>query len=289
MWQADQYQLLDFGNGRKLERFGRFIVDRSCPAALGVQPLTPEQWTLATIRLRASGGSSSIEFDRRPDGEIWLLEHEGLQFELRITPFGHLGVFPEHAVNWQWLAGCSPQAGSALNLFAYTGGASLYLAQRGWQVVHVDASSPSVAWARRNAELSGLSAAPIRWIVDDARAFVKREVRRGRRYDAVILDPPSYGHGPKGKAWRIENDLHDLLIDCSRLTSGPSGCIVLTGHSEGYDYRQLDLEQLLGQSQPTQLSIETGRLGLDQITSSRQLDCGWFARIQSSKLDGRFS
>ena len=222
LWQPDQYQLLDFGNARKLERFGAMVLDRPSPAAERARPRSPELWQQADLRLDEKG---RIEWSKREPPIDWHVRYGPITLWLRLTGFGHVGLFPEHSINWAWLVERygqlrQPQPHSpirVLNLFAYTGGASLMSAAEGCEVVHVDSSAPSVAAARVSAELSGLAAAPIRWIVDDARAFAAREVRRGRRYEAIVLDPPSYGHGPKGKAWLIERNLMPLLECCCQL------------------------------------------------------------------------
>ena len=172
------------------------------------------------------------QMQRCPEG--WSIRHGWMQLELRPTPLGQVGVFPEQAENWDWIEARVRRAGRplrVLNLFAYTGGATLAAAAAGAEVVHLDAAKTAVAWARRNAALSNLSGATIRWIVEDAVKFVERESRRGNRYDAVILDPPSYGHGPKGEAWKIERHLDDLLSRCAALTGGCPAFILLSCHS----------------------------------------------------------
>jgi 23S rRNA (cytosine1962-C5)-methyltransferase len=164
-------------------------------------------------------------------------------FELKLAESGHLGFFPEQAENWDWLAGQVRSAGvpiRVLNLFAYTGGSTLACAAAGAEVTHVDAARNVVAWARRNAELSGLADAPIRWIGEDALKFARREARRGSRYDAVVLDPPSYGHGPRGEVWRLSRHLPRLLSLCAELTAGQCRFILLTCHTPGYDAPRLE-------------------------------------------------
>jgi 23S rRNA (cytosine1962-C5)-methyltransferase len=185
------------------------------------------------------------------------IEHGERRFELRLTEFGHVGVFPEQAENWGWISdqvsrlhdllarSGQPQQKhpSVLNLFAYTGASTLAAAAVGAEVVHIDASKSTVAWARRNAELSGLATAPIRWIVEDASRFVAREAKRGNRYHGIILDPPSYGHGPKRDVWQIERDLPELLGNCETLLAEDAGFLLLSCHSPGI--RAPDLEKLL--------------------------------------------
>ncbi len=286
MFDSDQYQLLDFGNGRRLERFGPVILDRPCPAADGIVPANPEAWQTADARFQGRNEDKGEWVYRSELPDRWTTAHGGLRFELKGTNFGHLGLFPEQAENWDWIAHVmsslsllpgegqvegkhtSPlplgegqgEGGSestvalssphplplsrlrargdpikVLNLFAYTGGSTLAAAICGAEVTHVDAARNIVAWARRNAELSGLTGAPIRWITEDAVRFVKRELKRGRGYDAVILDPPSYGHGPRGEVWRLSKHLPRLLAMCGELTAGGPKFMLLTCHTPGYD------------------------------------------------------
>jgi 23S rRNA (cytosine1962-C5)-methyltransferase len=297
----DRYALLDFGDGRRLERFGRLVLDRPCPAAEGLQRADADTWSQADARFEqserlAADGTSAQRgrwILRRELPERWTVSHGPLRFELKRTDFGHVGLFPEQAENWEWIVRVSSplplgegqgeggvgngQQGSGfrgqnmgksqsphplplsqrergdtlriLNLFAYTGGASLAAAAAGAEVVHVDAARNVVAWARRNAELSGLANAPIRWIVEDAVKFVKRELKRGNHYDAVILDPPSYGHGPRGEVWRLGKHLPRLLSLCGQLTAGRPQFMLLTCHTPGYDpaaLREMLLESLGG-------------------------------------------
>jgi 23S rRNA (cytosine1962-C5)-methyltransferase len=241
---SEDYALLDFGDGRKLERFGQFILDRPCPATEGGRRADPQTWSKATARFELTGEQRGGQRGQwSPTGalpESWTIAIDTLRFEIKPTDFGHVGLFPEQIANWRWIAEQITKAAQSnarpkvLNLFAYTGGSTLAAAAAGAEVVHVDSSRAAVAWARRNAELSGLSAAPIRWIVEDAPRFVRRELARGNRYDAVILDPPSYGHGPAGEAWKLENDLPALLSNCLALPAGRPNFILLTCHTEWF-------------------------------------------------------
>ncbi|UUO07324.1 class I SAM-dependent methyltransferase [Blastopirellula sp. J2-11] len=240
MFTPDQYQLLDFGDGRKLERFGAFLLDRLAPAADATRPNRRDFWRDAACCYERTNGDRGAW---RPADALplnWTITHGDFCFELKPTEFGHLGVFPEQAENWDWLADWVTQRESAkvLNLFAYTGGSTLAAAAAGAEVTHVDAAKNVVAWARRNAELSSLADAPIRWIADDARKFVRRERKRGARYNAIVLDPPSYGHGAKGEVWRVEQDLPALLQDL-RAISTDDAAILLTCHSPGLGPVQL--------------------------------------------------
>ena len=238
MFADTQYQLLDFGAGRKLERFGDYVLDRPAPAAAGLAQHRPQLWHQAAARYERTTGEQGTWTIRAKMTAEWSIRWREVVLELKRTDFGHLGVFPEHASNWQWL---SEQAAGAdrplkiLNLFAYTGGATLALAAAGAEVVHVDSARNTVAWARRNAEHSGLATAPVRWIVEDARKFVARELRRGNQYDAIVLDPPSYGHGRQGESWKFAEHLSELVDDCLALTEGRRRFVLLTCHTPGIE------------------------------------------------------
>lgn len=235
--RVDGYELLDAGVRRRLERFGSLTIDRPAPGADGFR-LAPDAWTSADLRFDAGAGWSGPALPASP-AEPWPIEIDGLTFELRPTDSGGLGLYPEHAANLAWLAaqvaaravdGAAPQV---LNLFAHTGLATLALARAGASVAHVDGARSAVAWARRNADLSGLADRPIRWLVDDAAAFVAREARRGRRYDGIVLDPPAFGRAA-GREWRLEEDLPALLAAC-RAVAASGAFVLLTAHSESVD------------------------------------------------------
>ncbi len=221
-----------------MERFGPVTLDRPCPAAELCARAFPDAWIHADGRFDGRNEEKGQWTCRRELPERWTIAYGPWQFELKRTDFGHLGLFPEQAENWAWIQQRVRKAGrplKVLNLFAYTGGSTLAAAAAGAETVHVDAAKNTVAWARRNAELSGLAAAPIRWIAEDAMKFVKRELRRGNRYDAVILDPPSYGHGPRGEVWRLSKHLPRLLSLCGQLTAGRPAFMLLTCHTPGYE------------------------------------------------------
>jgi 23S rRNA (cytosine1962-C5)-methyltransferase len=229
---VDDYAFIDAGDGMRLERFGEHVVTRPHAAAIAGRRAR-DRWAEADLRFDRERGWSGDGLPGARDG--WPVRVAGIALELRPTEAGHVGMFPEHASLLPWLqqrvAGQAEAPLSVLNLFAYTGLATLSLASAGAAVAHVDAARPSVAWARRNAAVSGLADHPIRWLVDDVRGFVAREVRRGRRYDGVVLDPPTYGHGAAGKAWRLATDLPRLLDDVRRLLV-PGGFVLLTAHTE---------------------------------------------------------
>jgi len=269
------YRLLDLGGAARLERFGDRVVDRPSPGALGSRA-EPEQWLNADLRFdRESGWSGPAVIDGP-----WAIDIDGLTLELRATDAGQVGLFPEHAEMLPWLRDQVATRAAAgepevLHLFAYTGLATLAMAAAGGTVAHVDASRPTVTWARHNAARSGLADRPIRWIVDDALAFTRREMRRGRRYAGIVLDPPSYGHGPTGGDWRIEDGLVDLLGTAAGLLT-PDGFVLLTAHTLGFDPDRLAgfVRQALRRSLR---DVDAGDLSLTTV-DGRRLELGAFAR-----------
>jgi 23S rRNA (cytosine1962-C5)-methyltransferase len=279
------YELLDAGDGRRLERFGAVLVDRPAPSA--VEPRRdPVAWTAAQLVFARGRG-----WNRVAPVDPWTVEHGGLIFALRATESGQVGLFPEQAPQWDWLRDRVTNRGDAradvdrafLNLFAYTGAATLALAGAGRTVSHVDGSRPAVAWARRNASLSGLADRPVRWLVDDADAFVAREVRRGRRYQGVVLDPPSYGHGAGGRSWRLDERLVPLLRECIALTGGSPELVLLTAHTQGFGASRLRDELAAVLRRPTR-DVDAGDLFLDARSGAR-LTLGAFARWPAQRAD----
>ena len=237
MFSPDAYQLIDFGRGRRLEQFGRLRLDRPCPAAEGVSVADPSAWASADVRFERTTATEGrwVAAGELPDR--WAIGHGPIVLELKRTEFGHLGVFPEQAAHWDWIVAqvrAAPQPLKVLNLFAYTGGSTIAAAGAGAEVVHVDAARNVVAWARRNAELSGVASARVRWIAEDAMKFVRRELKRQNRYDAVILDPPSFGRGPHGEIWRLSKHLPWLLSLCVQLTAGRCRFLLVTCHTPGF-------------------------------------------------------
>jgi 23S rRNA (cytosine1962-C5)-methyltransferase len=237
MFATEDYELVDFGNSRKLERFGPHLLDRPCPAAEGFPPANPRQWPQSTARFRRTSPDHGRWEPARKVTRPWSIRHEEMVFQLKATRFGHLGIFPEQAPNWTEIRRRIRSARrpiKLLNLFAYTGGSTLAAAAAGAEVVHVEAAKNVVSWARTNARNSDLEDAPIRWITEDVQKFVQRELRRGNRYDAIVLDPPSYGHGPQGESWKISRDLGPLLMNCHELTRDRRAFVLLTCHSAGF-------------------------------------------------------
>jgi 23S rRNA (cytosine1962-C5)-methyltransferase len=297
---SPNYELLDFGDGRKLERFAGVLLNRPCPAAEGIAKSRPELWAGATARFRGprTGDGSWTPNPKQWVPAEWQFVHEGdVAFQLQLDPLpsGQVGVFPEQRANWDWIARQVVRAkppfdklrteGQAadgrmlrvLNLFGYTGGSTLAAAAAGAEVVHIDAAHSSVDRARQNALLSDLGDRPIRWIPEDAMKFCQREVKRGNRYNAVILDPPTYGHGPKGEPWKIGEHLLPLLQLCGELTAESRAFVLVTCHSPGIGPAELSAylsEGIFGHcGQPpkaSELFLET--------PDGRRLPSGVFAR-----------
>ena len=254
------YALLDFGSGRKLERFGGFVLDRPSPSAEGAVIQKPELWRSADATF--AQGDWTFFNPALSLETAWPIHFSPITLELKCSPFGHLGVFPEQQTNWKRIADLLSPAASVLNLFAYTGGSTLAAAAAGARVTHIDSARNLLARARRNAELSGLADAPIRWIAEDAVRFVKREQKRGQKYDAIILDPPSYGHGTQGSVWQIDRDLPILLQNCFDLLSDKLLFLLLTCHTPFFDEKKLtELVQRKGyfsESFPMEIPASTG-------------------------------
>jgi 23S rRNA (cytosine1962-C5)-methyltransferase len=290
------YELLDFGDGRKLERFGPWVLDRPCPAAVSVKRQHRALWKDATAYFdgeRAADGEWTPHTEAWRDREIELDVQldDAVRFAMRLEPLpsGQLGVFPEQLPCWRWIAkraGSFPGPANAsspspalkvLNLFAYTGGSTLAAARTGAEVVHVDAARSVVERARQNAAASELAEHPIRWIVEDAIKFCRREVNRGNRYDAVVLDPPTYGHGPKGEEWLVKRDLLPLLELCGELTERSPKFVLLTSHTPSIGAAELSAYLSDGMFGHCGQPPRTGELALE-TRDSRRLPSGIYAR-----------
>lgn len=269
------YGLIDSGYGRKLERYGRFRFIRPEPQALWAPAL--DDWTADGEFVPGAdedGGGQWRHTTKLPQ-HGWASDWEELTFNTRPTPFRHLGYFPDMAPVWHWMRAHQPE--SALNLFGYTGVGSLALAAQGASVTHVDASKKSVDQARTNAALSGMADKPVRWIVDDAAKFAAREVRRGRRYDGIILDPPKFGRGPEGEVWRLEEGLPGLIADCRQLLDAESKFLFLTVYAVRMS--ALAIGELLRQTcEGLGGVVECGELGVREETRGLILPTAIFAR-----------
>ncbi len=270
------YELIDSGVGEKLERYGVVVIRRPDPQALWPKFLNDAAWKKADAVF--AHGEWEI---KKGTPERWQITHGGLKFWIKPTSFKHTGLFPEQAANWSWIHDAIKKAGrpiSVLNLFGYTGGASLAAAAAGAEVCHVDGSKTVVSWARENAAASNLADKPIRWILDDARAFVAREVKRGKKYDAIIMDPPAFGHGAKKEVWKIEDDLLELLkISCAAMSDTPLFFLV-NGYASGYSAiaYENNLRGLFGDRG----TYEIGELTIQESGGGRLLPAGIFARWQ---------
>lgn len=285
MSTSSDYQLLDSGGFQKLERFGSVVLSRPCAQAVWQPTLPKAEWQKATATFFRDGGNQWRGRDRLP--ESWSIDVDGTRFQLSSTDFGHLGIFPEQRDQWRRIrevctayAQKHQRAPRVLNLFAYSGGSTLAAAHAGAEVCHVDASKGMVDWARQNAALNQLQDRPIRWIVDDVSKFLEREHRRERRYDLVILDPPSYGRGAKGEVFKIENDLPPLLAVIGRLMSDQPLGILLSCHTP--ELTPISLHHLLLQRFGQQSgSLEHGEMLLrgapDVLTVPSGSYCWWVA------------
>jgi 23S rRNA (cytosine1962-C5)-methyltransferase len=267
------YALVDSGNGRKLERFGPFLIARPASQALWLPTLPPEVWEQADATLIREGEKQWIKRSTLP--LQWQVTLSDIQFLIRLTDFGHLGLFPEQRNFWHWIAEQRPA--SVLNLFAYSGGSTLAATKAGAQVCHLDASKGMVAWAKENAALNGLEKAPIRWIVDDVTKFLAREKRRGNRYDAIVLDPPTFGRGSQGEVFKIEEQIVPLLRSCRELLSDRPQFVLLTCHTPGITPTVLThlLSQVL---QGCGGHVEAGEMTLTGASDVLSLPSGAYAR-----------
>ena len=277
------YEVLDTSNGEKLERWGNYLLVRPDPQVVWNTPHTNPGWKKKNGHYhRSSKGGGEWEFFSLP--QQWSIHYGKLTFQLKPFSFKHTGLFPEQAANWDWFSNLIQNANrpiKVLNLFAYTGGATLAAAAAGASVTHVDASKGMVAWAKENAASSGLSDAPIRWIVDDCQKFVEREIRRGNHYDAIIMDPPSYGRGPKGEIWKIEDAIHPLVSLCSQLLSDKPLFFLINSYTTGFAASVLTY--LLGLEVVSKFGghVVSDEIGLPVTQSGLVLPCGSSGRWTS--------
>ena len=279
MWIAENwkdYELLDCGDGEKLERWGRQILVRPDPQAIWEAPRRSSAWQNPDARyLRSNTGGG--HWERRKLPEQWTVNYGELMFNVKPMNFKHTGLFPEQAVNWDFAMNKIRRAGrpiQVLNLFAYTGAATVACAAAGASVCHVDAAKGMVAWAKENARSSGLADAPIRWIVDDCAKFVEREIRRGRRYDAIIMDPPSYGRGPSGEVWKLEQNLYPFVKLCAGVLSDNPLFVILNSYTTGLAPSVLGYILNLLVSGTYGGHTEGAELGLPVTETGMALPCG---------------
>ena len=288
MWIADnwkEYELLDASDGERLERWGKYILVRPDPQIIWHSERRNELWSRADATYkRSTSGGGGWSRNRLP--ESWNISYGDLNFKLKPMGFKHTGLFPEQAANWDWISELIKKREGkvrVLNMFAYTGGATVAAAAAGASVVHVDAAKNMVAQAKENAALSGLADAPIRYIVDDCKKFVEREIRRGNKYEAVIMDPPSYGRGPGGEMWKLEESIDGLVSLTARLLSDRPLFFLINSYTTGLS--PLTMQYLLDQNVKRVYGgkCEAGELALPVRESGGLLPCGasarWFSEL----------
>jgi 23S rRNA (cytosine1962-C5)-methyltransferase len=287
----DDFELLDSGLGFRLERWGEVILQRPDPQIIWEPSLPNEEWEKAWAIFEAPAGTEKGQWNiKKHIPNPWEIQFGQIKMSLRLSPFKHTGLFAEQAANWQFMLNrlkikdsrlqkndgdLNPKS-KILNLFAYTGGATMVLAEAGCQVTHVDASKPAITWANENHKLNNLPADSVRWILDDAVKFVKREVKRGTKYDGIIMDPPAFGHSPTGKTWKFNEDLPGLLRDCVELLSDDAKFLIINGYATNSS--ALALNNLLEDAVKSKAGkIEFGELCLKQ-KNNRMISTGIFAR-----------
>ena len=296
MWLADQwndYEVIDCSKGEKLERWGDYLLVRPDPQVIWDTPKKEKGWRKMNGHYhRSSKGGGEWEFFQLPKG--WTIQYslpinKKLTFHLKPFSFKHTGLFPEQAANWNWFSQLIADAVSkgrqvkVLNLFAYTGGATLAAAAAGASVTHVDASKGMVTWAKENAISSGLKDAPIRWLVDDCVKFVEREIRRGNHYDAIIMDPPSYGRGPKGEIWKIEESVYPLIQLCSQILTDNPLFFLINSYTTGLQPAVLSymISTVLGTANGT---VTASEIGLPVSSNGLVLPCGASGRYEATGI-----
>lgn len=285
MWIADgwkDYEVIDCSNGEKLERWGDYLLVRPDPQVIWNTPRKEKGWTHMNAHYhRSKKGGGEWEFFDLP--KQWSIQYNDLTFNLKPFNFKHTGLFPEQAANWDWFSEKIKHARrpvKVLNLFAYTGGATLAAAAAGAKVTHVDASKGMVTWAKENAVSSGLKDAPIRWLVDDCVKFVEREIRRGNHYDAIIMDPPSYGRGPKGEIWKIEDSIHSFIQLCTNVLSDDPLFFLVNSYTTGLAPAVLTY-MLSTELKHYDGTVQSQEIGLPVSSTNLVLPCGASGRWES--------
>lgn len=292
-----EFALLDSGDGMKLERYGSVVLARPDPQALWKKRLSEKEWQSADASFVKDKNNKEEErgtwvYTRKGIEDGWKISFADLVFNIRPTPFKHTGIFPEQFANWKWATQIVEETKKkdperkikVLNLFGYTGGATVALLKAGAEVTHVDASKAAITWANSNAESTGVIDKPVRWILDDAYGFVKRELRRGNTYDAIVMDPPAFGRGAKGEVWRIEEQLIPFLDDVLQLLSPQPLFVILNGYAAGYSPTTYEnnMNQLVQKYGGT---LESGELGIEEEVRpgvpARILPCGIVSRWRS--------
>ena len=281
-WQ--DYEILDMANGEKLERWKNVILVRPDPQIIWTQKSFPEKWKNVNAKYhRSSTGGGNWKYNKKmPDA--WQVKYKNLTFNIKPMGFKHTGLFPEQAVNWDWMIEKIQKANreiKVLNLFAYTGGATVACSYAGAQVCHVDSSKGMVTWAKENIQASGLQDRPVRYIVDDVIKFVNREIRRGNKYDAIIMDPPSYGRGANGEVWKFEENLPELVNLCAQVLSDKPLFFLINSYTTGISSTVLQNILELTISKKYKGKVSNGEIGLPMTNSKMVLPCGIYGRWEN--------
>ena len=286
MWIAENwkdYEVIDCSKGEKLERWGKYLLVRPDPQVIWDTPKTEKGWRKMNGHYhRSAKGGGEWEFFDLP--EQWQIHYGSLTFNLKPFSFKHTGLFPEQAANWDWFSEKIKKAGrpvKVLNLFAYTGGATLAAAAAGASVTHVDASKGMVTWAKENITSSGLAERPVRYIIDDVVKFVNREIRRGNKYDAIIMDPPSYGRGANGEVWQFENNIYDLVELCTNVLSDNPLFFLINSYTTGISSKVLENILNLTVNKEHNGKVSSGEIGLPMENSKLVLPCGIYGRWEN--------
>ena len=275
------YKILDMADGQKLEKWGNVILSRPDPQIIWKDKSFPNKWKeINAIYHRSKTGGGSWEFKKKMP-EQWQIKYKNLTFNIKPMGFKHTGLFPEQAVNWDWMINKIKSAKrpiKVLNLFAYTGGATVACLSAGASVCHVDSSKGMTTWAKENVVSSGLEEKPVRFIIDDVVKFVNREIRRGNKYDAIIMDPPSYGRGTNGEVWQFENNIYDLIELCSQVLSEKPLFFLVNSYTTGISSKVLENILNLTVGKKYNGKLESGEIGLPMENSELVLPCGIFSR-----------
>lgn len=278
-WQ--DYKILDMADGQKLEKWGNVILSRPDPQIIWKEKSYPQKWKeINATYHRSNLGGGNWEFNKKVPKQ-WQIKYKDLTFNIKPMGFKHTGLFPEQAVNWDWMINkikLAKREIKVLNLFAYTGGATVACSYAGALVCHVDSSKGMTTWAKENIESSGLQNRPVRFIVDDVVKFVSREIRRGNKYDAIIMDPPSYGRGAKGEVWQFENNIYDLVELCTNVLSENPLFFLINSYTTGISSKVLEDILFLTVGKRFEGKLESGEIGIPMDNSKLVLPCGIYAR-----------
>ena len=280
----NDYKILDMADGQKLERWGDVILARPDPQIIWKEKTYPKKWKeINAVYHRSKTGGGAWEFNKKIPSS-WQIHYKNLTFNIKPMGFKHTGLFPEQAVNWDWMINKIKNAKRSikvLNLFAYTGGATVACSYAGAQVCHVDSSKGMVTWAKENIQASGLQDRPVRYIVDDVIKFVNREIRRGNKYDAIIMDPPSYGRGANGEVWKFEENLPELVNLCAQVLSDKPLFFLINSYTTGISSTVLQNILELTISKKYKGKVSNGEIGLPMTNSKMVLPCGIYGRWEN--------